>query len=220
VRFRTGKLKDRAVVLAQSGMGKTNAAMAAALILDQYRPTHVIFTGIAGGLNPDLHPGDVVIGSKSAYHDYGEWTKDGFRVGPTKDPFTGKPNPLFFPADAGLLGAAEKAAADLKFEPVKVGKSERVPRVVKGVVVTGDAFVGSSAKMAALRKEFDADVTEMEGAAVAQVCWQRRVPCLIIRSVSDVAGDMAREDVNLFEKTAAQNSALLVTALVGRLESK
>src|SRR5262245_1954152 len=71
--FRTGKLKGRAVVLAHSGMGKANAAMASALLLDQYRPTHVLFTGIAGGLNPDLHPGDVVIGSKTAYHDYGEW---------------------------------------------------------------------------------------------------------------------------------------------------
>ena len=101
IRFTTGSLKERRVVLAHSGMGKVNAAMAATLLVEQFQPTHILFTGIAGGLNPDLSPGDVVIGAKTAYHDYGEWTPDGFRVGRTVDPFTGKPNPLFFPADAG-----------------------------------------------------------------------------------------------------------------------
>ncbi|PYU99160.1 MAG: 5'-methylthioadenosine/S-adenosylhomocysteine nucleosidase [Acidobacteria bacterium] len=173
---------------------------------------------MAGGLNPDLRPGDVVIGAKTAYHDYGEWTPEGFRVGRTVDPFTGKPNPLFFPADAGLLAVAEKAALDLKLAPVKTALGERTPRVVTGVIVTGDAFVASPAKKDALRKEFKADATEMEGAAVAQICWQRRVPCLILRSLSDSAGAKALENVLLFEKSAAQNAALLVTSIVRRLE--
>jgi adenosylhomocysteine nucleosidase len=220
IRFTTGSLEDRRVVLAHSGMGKVNAAMAATLLVEQFQPTHVLFTGIAGGLNPDLRPGDVVIGAKTAYHDYGEWTPEGFRVGRTVDPFTGKPNPLFFPADAGLLAVAEKAALDLKLAPVKMASGERTPRVVTGVIVTGDAFVASLAKKDALRKEFKADATEMEGAAVAQICWQRRVPCLILRSLSDSAGAKAAENVRLFEKSAAQNSALLVTGIVGRLEAQ
>jgi adenosylhomocysteine nucleosidase len=220
VRFTTGSLKARRVVLAHSGIGKVNAAMAATLLVEQFQPAHVLFTGIAGGLNPDLRPGDVVIGAKTAYHDYGEWTPEGFRVGRTVDPFTGKLNPLFFPADAGLLGVAEKVAADLKLAPVKPATGKRTPRVVTGVIVTGDAFVASPAKKDALRKEFQADATEMEGAAVAQLCWQRRVPCLILRSLSDSAGAQAPEDERLFEKTAARNSALLVTGIVGRLEAK
>src|SRR5262249_6212706 len=69
VRFTTGSLKDKRVVLAHSGMGKVNAAMAATLVVEGFRPTHVLFTGIAGGLNPDLRPGDVVIGTKAAFHD-------------------------------------------------------------------------------------------------------------------------------------------------------
>ena len=97
IRFTTGSLKDRRVVLAHSGIGKVNAAMAATLLVEQFQPTHVLFTGIAGGLNPDLRPGDVVIGAKTAYHDYGEWTPEGFRVGRTVDPFTGKLNPSSFP---------------------------------------------------------------------------------------------------------------------------
>ena len=220
IRFTTGSLKDRRVVLAHSGIGKVNAATAGTLLVEQFQPTHVLFTGIAGGLNPDLRPGDVVIGAKTAYHDYGEWTPEGFRVERTVDRFTGKLNPLFFPADAGLLAVAKKAAAELKLAPVKTATGERIPRVVTGVIVTGDAFVASPAKKDALRNEFKADATEMEGTAVAQICWQRRVPCLILRSLSDSAGAKAPENVLLFEKSAAQNSALLVTSIVVRLEAQ
>jgi adenosylhomocysteine nucleosidase len=219
VRFTTGRLNNRRVVLAHSGMGKVNAAMAATLLVKQFQPTHLLFTGIAGGLNPDLRPGDVVIGAKTAYYDYGEWTPEGFRVGRTVDPFTGKLNPLFFAADADLLAVAEKAALDLTLAPVKTATGERIPRVVTGVIVTGDAFVASPAKKDALRIEFTADATEMEGAAVAQICGQWRVPCLILRSLSDDAGAQAKEDERLFEKTAAQNAARLVTGIVGRLDA-
>jgi adenosylhomocysteine nucleosidase len=220
VRFVTGRLKGRTVVLAHSGMGEVNAARAAILLVEQFQPTHVLLTGIAGGVNPDLGPGDIVIGSRTSYYDYGELTPNGFRSLPTVNPLNGKPNPLFFPADAGLLAAAEKAAAELKLARVKTSKGERIPRVVTGVIVTGNMFVASTAKSEELRKDFEADATEMEGAAVAQICWQQRVPCLILRSLSDDASAKAEEDVRLFEKTAAQNSAFLVTGIIARLESK
>src|SRR5262245_9127921 len=82
IRFTTGSLKDRRVVIAHSGIGKVNAATTATLLVEQFQPTHVLFTGIAGGVNPDLRPGDVVIGARTAYHDYGEYTPEGFRVRP------------------------------------------------------------------------------------------------------------------------------------------
>src|SRR5215510_13318418 len=132
IRFTTGSLKDRRVVLAHSGIGKVNAAMTATLLVEQFQPTHILFTGIAGGLNPDLRRGDVVIGEKTAYYDYGEWTPEGFRVGRTVDPFTGKLNPLFFPADADLLAVARKAAPNVKLGPVKTATGERIPRIVTG----------------------------------------------------------------------------------------
>jgi adenosylhomocysteine nucleosidase len=220
VRFVTGGLKGRTVVLAHSGMGEVNAAMAATLVVDHFQPTHVLFTGIAGGVNPDLGPGDIVIGARTTYYDYGELTPKAFRPLPTINPLTGKPNPLAFPADAGLLAGAEKAAPDLKLARVKTGQGDRAPRVVTGVIVTGGLFVASPTKRAELRKDFKADATEMEGAAVAQVCWQQHVPCLVIRSLSDDAGDKAAEDVRLFEKTAAQNSALLVAGISARLAAK
>jgi adenosylhomocysteine nucleosidase len=115
---------------------------------------------------------------------------------------------------------AENAALELKLAPVKTASGERTPRVVTGVIVMGDAFVASAAKKDALRKEFKADATEMEGAAVAQICWHRGVPCVILRSLSDSAGAKAQENVLFFEKSAAQNAALLVTSIVGRLEAQ
>jgi len=220
IRFVTGRLQERAVVLAHSGIGKANAAVLATLLIDQFRPTHVLFTGIAGGVNLDLGPGDIVIGATTAYHDYGEVTPKGFQLGPTRDPRTGKHNPLFFPADAGLLAAAEIVAAKLKLSPVKTGAGTRTPRILKGVIVTGDVFVASPAKKAELRKDLKADATEMEGAAVAQICWQQRVPCLILRGLSDNADDKAADDYRVFAKTAAHNSALLVFGILARLESR
>jgi adenosylhomocysteine nucleosidase len=115
---------------------------------------------------------------------------------------------------------AEKAAADLKLAPVKTASGERTPRVVTGVIVTGDAFVASPAKQETLRKEYKADATEMEGAAVSQICWQQGVPCLILRSLSDSAGTEAPETFRLFANSAARNSALLVRGIVARLEAK
>ena len=69
VEFHTGVLNGRNVVLAVGGMGKVNAAMTATLIIDHFRPSEVIFSGVAGGLNPDLAPGDIVLGEKIAHHD-------------------------------------------------------------------------------------------------------------------------------------------------------
>src|SRR5262249_7394211 len=72
IQFTTGSLKDRRVVLAHSGIGKVNAAMTATVLVEQFQPTHVLFTGIAGGLNPDLRRADVVIRDKPPYHDYAQ----------------------------------------------------------------------------------------------------------------------------------------------------
>ena len=86
-----------------------------------------------------------------------------------------------------------------------------------GTIVTGDVFVSSEEKTAQLRRDYGADATEMEGAAVAQICYQEQVPCLVIRSLSDKANSNARMDMRQFLDIAARNSAKLVLALIERL---
>ena len=85
--------------------------------------------------------------------------------------------------------------------------------------MTGDIFVAFDAKRTALHENLSADAVEMEGAAVAQICWQRNVPFLVIRSLSDNAGSDATEDFKKYYKIAARNSAALVTEIVNELHS-
>lgn len=220
IRFETGTLNGRRVVLARSGIGSVNAAVATALMIEHYRPKHVLFTGIAGGLNPELGPCDIVIATKTTYNDFGELTDTGFKPFATVSPVDGKDNPLEFPADPVLLAAAEKAAKGFVLDEVDTPRGKRKPRIVLGTVLTGDQFVASAARREALRKQFKADATEMEGAAVAQICWQNQAPCLVIRSLSDEAGTKAMMDYKRFEKIAANNSARLVMRILKELDSK
>lgn len=216
IQFVTGQLKGRRVVIAQTGVGKVNAAMTTALIIQHFQPDEVIFSGIAGGVNPKLRPGDMVIAEKTAQHDYGAVVDQAFASRQTRHPVTQAENPLYFAADSALLALAMQVAGQVPLETAQSG-SARQPAVIKGTVVTGDVFVASEKKRRQLRKDFGADATEMEGAAVAQICWQRQVPCLVIRSLSDTAGSNARQSMQNFYAVAARNSANLVMAIVAEL---
>jgi adenosylhomocysteine nucleosidase len=90
-------------------------------------------------------------------------------------------------------------------------------KVVAGTVVTGDVFVASKEKGAELAKELGASAVEMEGAAVAQLCYQRGIGCLVIRSISDKADQSAIMDKQLFYAMAAKNSAGLVVEIIVEL---
>lgn len=220
IRFVTGKLKDRKVVVALTGMGKVNAAMTTTLLIEHFKPREVIFTGIAGGINPQLSPGDIVIAEKTAQHDLGVVTLEGLENKGAPNPISGKRNPVFFPADQRLLRLAEQAAKQVELEKIKTGEGEKAPKIVKGVVVTGDVFAASTAKCTELRKRLGADAVEMEGAAVAQICYQQRIPHLVVRCISDKADEKALEDVKKFYKIAAKNSARLATKIVELLGSE
>src|SRR5690606_22914425 len=67
--FTTGMMDDAEVVLLRSGIGKVNAAMSTAILLERFKPDYVINTGSAGGFNPDLNVGDVVISTEVRHHD-------------------------------------------------------------------------------------------------------------------------------------------------------
>ena len=210
VRFVTGRIKGRKVVLGLSGIGKVNAAMVTTLMVEHFRPRELIFSGVSGALSPKLRPGDIVIGRKIVQHDYGLLTDKGTTSSPTRNPINGKRNPVFFPADAGLLKLAQAAGGRIKPEKITTTRGQRLPRIRTGVIATGDVFVASAANKARIHKRLKADVVEMEGGAVAQVCWQLKVPCIVIRSVSDLADAGASDDFKKFYKAAARNSAALV----------
>ncbi len=212
--FYTGQLEGKKVVLVQGGIGKVNAALTTTLLLEHFRPREVLFTGIAGGLNPDYHPGDIVVATKVAHHDYGRYLNEGMQQRPTRNPYNFKENPVYFPSDSALLLVTELVVPKVKLESIE----EYKPFIHTGVVVTGDVFMASDSASLAIRRAMNADAIEMEGAAVSQICYQQKVPFLVIRSLSDNANHSASVDMHKFGPIAARNSATLIKALVQRLK--
>ena len=214
VHFTEGILQGKKVVIAQTGIGKVNAAITTTLMLEHYQPRVIIFTGIAGGVNPALQPGDLVIGTRIAYHDYGAIVPDSIVRKPTRNPFTGTENPLYFTCDSVLVTHARLIGNNLPLEKIRRSNGEQAPQIITGTIVTGDVFVSSNKAAEDLVQRLQADATEMEGAAVAQVCWQQKTPFIIIRSMSDNANNNAHTDVAAFYQIAARNSAKFVMAIL------
>lgn len=200
--FHHGRLCGREVVLVLSGIGKVNAAMATALVIQKFAPQCVINTGSAGGLAAGMRVGDVLIGTEAAHHDV---DVSAFGYAPGQVP----QQPARFMADAAFAAAAERAAV------VFTGA-----RVYRGLVVSGDQFVQDSGKIAAIRRDFpDVQAVEMEAAAIAQTCHQQGAPFVIVRAISDAADEEAGPSFETFLHTAAVHSAEMVCALVGALDA-
>jgi adenosylhomocysteine nucleosidase len=214
IEFVSGRIGGRPVVVAWTGVGKVNAAMVTTLLIEHFQPAQVLFTGIAGAVDPNREPGDIVFAARTAHHDMGSYWSEGIVPGGVRNRLTGETNPVFFPADPNLLAGAERAARETVFDPVDHRNGARPPRVVVGTVVTGDTFVASQEKCEELVEQFEADAVEMEGAAVTQLCYQRRIACLVIRSMADKADESAVVDKQKFYNLAARNSARLVAAIL------
>jgi adenosylhomocysteine nucleosidase len=213
-----GMLQGRNIILAYTGMGKVNAAMTTTLILDHFRPERVIFTGIAGGINPGLNPGDIVIGKKSVQHDLNIIYNDSIVSFPLPAPMTHITNPVYFTSDSQLIDLTKKVKGKVHLISYPADKGVYLPQIIYGTIATGDSFIASSKKNKELIRRFHADAVEMEGAAVAQICYYGNTPCLIIRSISDSADEQAPMDLEKFLDIAARNSNLMVIALLKEMK--
>ncbi|MBQ9239527.1 MAG: 5'-methylthioadenosine/adenosylhomocysteine nucleosidase [Treponema sp.] len=194
-----GTLSGVAVVVVQSGVGKVNAALCAQRLILQHAVTHVVNTGIAGGVSANVGIMDVVISTDAVYHDVDAVY---FGYQPTEIPQMACSD---FPADSGMIAAAERA-----FSEVLAGKR----RMLKGRVASGDQFIASAAEKERIRARCHPLCVEMEGAAVAHACWLNGIPFVIIRSISDAA-DAAAGAASMFnEAVCAAESAALTARLV------
>ncbi len=209
--FTSGKIKGRSCLCVKAGFGKVNAALTAEILILQYKVDAIIFSGVAGGINPQLGVGDVVISKKVAHHDFGSITTDQFIVFDT----------IGFAADSFLVQLALKAATEAKLDPlpIKISKEAgHLPQIVVGTIATGDQFISSEEKRQWIEKTFNADCVEMEGAAVAQVCAINKVPFVIVRCLSDLANENANLDFEAFLPYAAKNSSLIVQEMINLLQ--
>ena len=201
--FYHGKLHGLEVVLLLSGIGKVNAAIGASLLIECFTPSHIINTGSAGGLLAESLVGDVVISSTISHHDV-DMTMFGYEYGQVAK------MPVTFVADSHLVSIAEQ-----------VGKQQQHINIIKGMIVTGDSFINSDDKQQLLRSRFPtAAAVEMEAAAIAQTCYQFDCPFIVIRSLSDIAGQESDISFAQFLPLAAKNSSAMVMAMVDSLSSK
>lgn len=183
------------VLLATCGIGKVQAAALTQALLDRGAAA-VLFTGVAGGVDPTLRVGDLVVAADALQHDV-DVTALGYALGQVPGH-----EAVRWVADADLRDRVAVAAR-------AVARAEGV-RVVVGTVASGDRFVADPADVAHLRSAFGAACAEMEGAAVAQVCAAWGVPWSIVRSVSDTADHTAHVDFRAFTKVAAARAVAVV----------
>ena len=208
-RFEVGTIGGRDVVVTSVGVGKVNAAMVATLAIDHFSPREVLFTGVAGGIDPVLGIGDVVVAEHVLHHDTGVFGPDGFEIYQSGHvPFFNPTDHLGYRPSLGLLDRVRSAATGLQLSPV-LG---RVPNLVFGTVVTGDQFIQSEEERRRLFETFKAQATEMEGAAVAQVAEHFGVDHILIRAVSDRVGVDSAFDFARFLGDVSINSSNVVLA--------
>jgi adenosylhomocysteine nucleosidase len=241
VEFTTGRLQGKPVVLFLSGISMVNAAMNTQLVLDRFKVSHVIFSGIAGGVNPALHIGDVTVvqrwgqylellmaretapGVFSPPPHKGELELPNFGMmytRPVRVRSGAHPEPskkFWFDVDPKMLALArtiqnvELTACDAQNECLR----RRPQLVIGGNGVSGSAFVDNAVFREYVFKTFQANVLDMESAACAMVAYSNEVPFIAFRSLSDLAG--GGEGVNempTFLKIAADNSARVLLAFL------
>jgi adenosylhomocysteine nucleosidase len=241
VDFTAGTLEGKPVVLFLCGVSMTNAAMTTQLALDHFHVSHLVVSGIAGGVNPGLHVGDVTVAQR--WGEYLEviaarevapgqyrlpaWVQDanfghfgslhprGVEVRSAGR--AGMERRFWFEADPGLLAMAAHVQGVALERCDATGQClSRVPHVVLGGNgVSGQAFVDNAALRQYAFHAFDANVLDMETAAIAHVAYANAVPFIAFRSLSDLAGGGEGEnEMDTFLKIAADNSARVLLAFL------
>ncbi|WP_409301828.1 5'-methylthioadenosine/S-adenosylhomocysteine nucleosidase [Peribacillus sp. SCS-155] len=199
--FNTGRLNGIEVILLKSGIGKVNAAMSTAILLEKFNPDAIINTGSAGGYLSSLNVGDVVISTEARHHDV-DVTIFGYEYGQVPQ------MPAAFAADEKLISIAKEAAEQITDI-----------QVASGLIVTGDSFMNDPERVEFVRGKFsNLHAVEMEAAAIAQVAYQFKIPFVIIRSLSDIAGKESNVSFEQYLEKAAVNSSNLILKMIEKMK--
>jgi adenosylhomocysteine nucleosidase len=204
-----GKMFNQEVVLVFSRWGKVASATTVTQLINDFEIDEIIFTGVAGGLKNKIKIGDIVIGKKLYQHDM-----DASPLIPKYEiPLLGK---RAFQTDLirteSLYIAAQKFITQidvyLSREVLKLFQIDQ-PQIHVGDIASGDQFISDKVDRAQIKKGLpEVLCVEMEGAAVAQVCFEYKVPFTIIRTISDNSNDNSHLDFPKFAKEIASEYAL------------
>lgn len=212
-RYTRGSLFGVEAVVVFSRWGKVAAATTATELILRHGVESIVFTGVAGGADPALRVGDVVVASTLYQHDM-----DARPIFARHEiPLLGR---IGFPTAEPERERALEAARRFLLEPpaslAEFGVRER-PRAVAGAIASGDRFFAGAAELRELKERLpDVACVEMEGGAVAQVCHEYGVPLTVIRTISDAADEGAPVDFARFvESVAARYSLGILRELLG-----
>ena len=186
-----GKIEQKEVAVVKSGVGKVNAARVTQILIDKLNVKSIINLGAAGALSPLLNIGDIVIGEKLIQHDFDRTAFDH-----DKGYITGVGDYIY--SDIELIEKFKKAANNLK---------EKDYKIKTGIIATGDIFCTDIEMKNKIYSKFDADCVEMEGAAIAQVCYLDNIPFIVIRSISDSPNGNNEIDFDKFVELASKRCA-------------
>ena len=186
------------IVIAYSKIGKVFASLTASTMIEKFGCNTLLFSGVAGGINPKLQIGDLIIADKLCQHDL-DITAFGHPHG-------------FVPGGKVFV----ETTKELRDVAIKVANENNL-KVIEGTIATGDQFVHSTERKQFIENTFNADALEMEGASVAVVCDALNVPFFILRAISDTADMDAGFDFDEFLKSSAKNSADYLIKIVKEL---
>ncbi len=196
VKYTTGRLCGRDVVVATCGVGKVFAAICAEAMILRFGVTALLNTGVAGGLSPMLEVGDVVVADEVVQHDMNTTA-----LGDPRGLLSGI-NVVKIATDKHLLKALCEATA------------EQGINGIVGTVASGDLFVAEQKIKDKLVAEFDAVACEMEGAAIGHVAYINNVPFAVLRAISDGGNGM---EFSKFVDLAAKTSTAITKEFLKRL---
>lgn len=196
-----------------SRLGKVASAATAAMLIERFDVSHLLFTGVAGSADAKVQVGDIVIASELVQHDM-----DTRPLFPRFEiPLTGLSR---FPSDAETNRYLLEAATNFLNQDLLTEISEEnranfslhQPRIHQGLIASGDEFIASASRLQELKMDFpDLLAIEMEGAAVAQVCHEFGIPFSVIRTISDNANENSAVDFLSFIRHVASVYAFHTT---------
>ena len=196
--FHEGKLDGMSVVVVKCSVGKVNAAACAQILISVFGVDRIINTGVAGSLDASIDIGDVVVSTDAVQHDM-DVTVLGYARGEIPNSEVS-----VFPADEEMRKSAVQAVRTVAPDI----------HVFEGRVCSGDQFIASHEQKESIVSAFNGLCCEMEGAAIAQVCYLNGTPYVIIRAISDKADDSEEMSYMEFEKAAAEHCAAITRYMI------
>lgn len=189
--FYSGKIFDKEIVAVECGVGKVNAAMCTQLMIDLFAPSQIINSGIAGALSDKTEIGDIVICRDVVQHDM-----DGTALGDPPGLLSFNDcNLIEINADKEIISKLENACKNVENTKYETGR-----------IATGDIFVSAREHRRKINELFNAIACEMEGGAIAQVCFRNEIPFGITRAISDSMNENEGVDFFKFRDSAAAQS--------------